>query len=61
MLLQAQNLQYQYIAFQERTAIESLLATLLAQQTETQYRPLVARLNAENAENASGAQASAKP
>ena len=61
VLLQAQNLQYQYIAFQERTAIESLLATLLAQQTETQYRPLVARLNAENAENASGAPAPAKP
>ena len=62
VLLQAQNLQYQYIAFQERTAIESLLATLLAQQTETQYRPLVARLNAENAENASGGgPAPAKP
>lgn len=56
VLLQAQNLQYQYLAFQERTAIESLLATLLAQQTETQYRPIVTRLNAQNAENASAAQ-----
>ncbi|MBN6739034.1 hypothetical protein JKG47_00455 [Acidithiobacillus sp. MC6.1] len=33
IILQAQQLQYQYIAFRERTNIESLLATLLAEQS----------------------------
>lgn len=60
VLLQAENLQYQYLAFQERTAIESILATLLAQQTETQYRPMVTAVNDQNGQNSSGS-ATAKP
>jgi hypothetical protein len=54
VLLQAENLQYQFLAFQERTAIESILATLLAQQTETQYRPIVTAMNNQNAQNSRG-------
>ncbi len=38
VLMQAQALQYQYIAFKERTNIESLLATLVAQQTQQVMR-----------------------
>ncbi|MBU2755231.1 hypothetical protein HFU84_08535 [Acidithiobacillus sp. CV18-2] len=34
VILQAQQLQYQYIAFRERTNIEALLATLLAEQSD---------------------------
>ena len=34
VILQAQQLQYQYIAFRQRTNIEALLATLLAEKTE---------------------------
>ena len=33
VILQAQQLQYQYIAFRERTNIEAMLATLLAEKT----------------------------
>jgi hypothetical protein len=32
--LQAQQLQYQFIAFRQRTNIEALLATLLAEKTD---------------------------
>lgn len=42
ILMQAQSLQYQYLAFRERTNIESLLATLLAQQTQQVMRKTVA-------------------
>lgn len=41
VLMQAQELQYQYLAFKERTNIESLLATMLAQQTQHDMRPEV--------------------
>ncbi|MBU2838955.1 hypothetical protein HF670_05140 [Acidithiobacillus thiooxidans] len=41
VLMQAQALQYQYLAFRERTNIESLLATLLAQQTQQVMRKTV--------------------
>jgi hypothetical protein len=34
VILQAQQLQYQYIAFRQRTNIEALLATLLAEKTD---------------------------
>ncbi len=34
VILQAQQLQYQFIAFKERTNIEALLATLLAEKTD---------------------------
>ncbi|MGK9450266.1 hypothetical protein ACSSZE_03235 [Acidithiobacillus caldus] len=38
VLMQAQELQYQYIAFKERTNIEAILATMLAQQTQHTMR-----------------------
>lgn len=34
VILQAQQLQYQYIAFRQRTNIEAILATLLAEKTD---------------------------
>ncbi len=34
IILQAQQLQYQFIAFRQRTNIEALLATLLAEKTD---------------------------
>jgi hypothetical protein len=34
IILQAQQLQYQYIAFRQRTNIEAILATLLAEKSE---------------------------
>ena len=41
VLMQAEELQYQYLAFKERTNIEALLATLVAQQTQQVMRPEV--------------------
>jgi len=46
VLMQAQMLQYQYIAFRERTNIEALLATMLAQQTQQVMRPEVEKQDA---------------
>jgi hypothetical protein len=49
VLMQAQELQYQYIAFRERTNIEALLATLLAQQTQQVMRPEVEQQGTDSA------------
>ncbi|MHB1630874.1 MAG: hypothetical protein ACYCQL_01470 [Acidithiobacillus sp.] len=51
VLLLAQNLQYQYIAFQERTQLAALEAAQLAQQTEVEYRPVVNTMNRITANN----------
>lgn len=50
VLMQAQALQYQYIAFRERTNMEALLATLVAQQTQQVMRPEVENAGTDNAQ-----------
>ena len=50
VLMQAQALQYQYIAFKERTNIEALLATLVAQQTQQVMRPEVEKQGTDTAQ-----------
>ncbi|MBU2853360.1 hypothetical protein [Acidithiobacillus ferriphilus] len=50
VLMQAQALQYQYIAFKERTNIESLLATLVAQQTQQVMRKEVQNQGTDTAQ-----------
>ena len=50
VLMHAQALQYQYIAFKERTNIESLLATLVAQQTQQVMRKEVQNQGTDTAQ-----------
>ncbi len=50
VLMQAQALQYQYLAFRERTNMEALLATLVAQQTQQVMRPEVEKQGTDTAQ-----------
>ena len=56
VILQAQQLQYQYIAFRQRTNIEALLATLLAEKTNAIQKAV----NASIVNNVSSGPAAAK-